>query len=404
MKKIYFSAVIILCIISSLSVSGQEEEKKYDLHGYLSLLPQYMWTKDNNYKQTELHNRINFFWYPTESLTFTAQLRTQLQYGDFVKMEAPESGIKTQGYFFPLSFNQTFGEKGLLSMVPDRLYMEYNHNKWDVKIGRQRINWGQTFVWNPNDIFNTYSFFDFDYTERPGADALRVQYYTGAASYFDAAVKIDSANKITAAGLYKFNIWSCDIQFLAGYYGYSNTTLPTNEKDNADIVAGFAFTWDFKGVSLRTEGSYFHPLKDSPDSDNVFLISTGLDYTLENQLSLSTEFLFLNRSSMPLGSDILAIYAAPLTVKSMAFTKYNLFAQAGYPITPLLNATLAGMLFRDKKINGYFIGPNIDFSVRDNISLSLFFQFFSLTIKDLPIIGDYTSKTNIAAIRLKWNF
>ena len=34
--------------------------------------------------------------------------------------------------------------------------------------GRQRINWGQTFVWNVNDVFNAYSYFDFDYKERPG--------------------------------------------------------------------------------------------------------------------------------------------------------------------------------------------------------------------------------------------
>ena len=40
-------------------------------------------------------------------------------------------------------------------------------------------------VWNPNDLFNAFSFVDFDYEERPGSDALRIQKYTG---YFHANI------------------------------------------------------------------------------------------------------------------------------------------------------------------------------------------------------------------------
>lgn len=32
-------------------------------------------------------------------------------------------------------------------------------------------------AWNPNDWFNTYNYFDFDYEERPGTDAIRVRVY-----------------------------------------------------------------------------------------------------------------------------------------------------------------------------------------------------------------------------------
>ena len=61
---------------------------------------------------------------------------------------------------------------------------------------RQRINWGQTLVWNPNDIFNAYSYFDFDYIERPGSDAIRLQYYPDYSSAIEMAVKADYENKI----------------------------------------------------------------------------------------------------------------------------------------------------------------------------------------------------------------
>jgi hypothetical protein len=59
----------------------------------------------------------------------------------------------------------------------NRLYLDWRKNNWQVRMGRQRINWGVNLVSNPNDLFNTYSFFDFDYTERPGADALRVKHF-----------------------------------------------------------------------------------------------------------------------------------------------------------------------------------------------------------------------------------
>ena len=52
----------------------------------------------------------------------------------------------------------------------ERLYIDYKGDDWNVRLGRQRINWGITTTWNPNDIFNTYNFLDFDYEERPGVD------------------------------------------------------------------------------------------------------------------------------------------------------------------------------------------------------------------------------------------
>jgi hypothetical protein len=61
-------------------------------------------------------------------------------------------------------------------------YLDYTAGKWQFRVGRQRINWGVNLVWNPNDVFNSFSYFDFDYEERPGSDAVRVQYYTGTTS------------------------------------------------------------------------------------------------------------------------------------------------------------------------------------------------------------------------------
>ena len=91
-----------------------------------------------------------------------------------------------------MSWNILTEKSFFLNTTIDRLWVDFNYGKLQVRAGRQRINWGQTLIWNPNDIFNAYSFFDFDYIERPGSDAVRVQYYPGSSSSVEAAVKVNS--------------------------------------------------------------------------------------------------------------------------------------------------------------------------------------------------------------------
>ena len=99
----------------------------------------------------------------------------------------------------------------------DRLYLDYVKGNLEVRLGRQRVNWGINTVWNPNDIFNAFTFTDFDYEERPGSDALRVKYYTGFASSIEIAVKAFDRKEDAVGGiLWKFNKWNYDFQALVG--------------------------------------------------------------------------------------------------------------------------------------------------------------------------------------------
>ncbi len=98
-----------------------------------------------------------------------------------------------------MSWNILNEQSFFLNTTVDRLWVDFNYDKFQARIGRQRINWGQTLIWNPNDIFNVYSFFEFDYIERPGSDAIRLQYYPDYSSAIELAVKADYDNRITAA-------------------------------------------------------------------------------------------------------------------------------------------------------------------------------------------------------------
>lgn len=418
MRRLFF--IITLISVIGYTLNGQEDSRlnNCSMNGYISGMPSLMWMKykdfstgtvtDSSAWQVLLHNRLNFEWYPTDNLITTIHLRNQLIGGEFVEAADFESGFKKENYFLPLTLYQTLGEQYVLSLSIDRAFLKYTYNNLEITAGRQRVNWGQTFVWNPNDLFNSYNFFDFDYPERPGADALRIQYYTSYSSSIDVAAKVDSSGNITGGGLFRFTKWNTEFQLLAGYFSQSNRlvlsdTLPAVEWEDKDIVGGLGFSGAVNNLSIRGEASYFFSLQDDDDIENQFLASITLDYSFTNQLLLMLEFFYNSNVQLP-GTSFLSFYAGTQNVKTLTFTKYNLFGQVSYPVTPIINTTLATMYFADENLMGFFIGPNIDFSLGDNLSLSTYFQFFAFRIENPFTLKNEWSNSNFAFLRLKWNF
>jgi hypothetical protein len=289
------------------------------------------------------------------------------------------------GYFNFFTNNIADGRSYVLNSSFDRAYLEYNNNNWVVTLGRQRINWGQSFAWNPNDIFNSYSFFDFDYEERPGSDALRVQYYPSFTSVADIAIKIDKNNNITAAGLYRFNKWNYDIQIIGGII------------DSSDYVIGTGWSGSIKDLAFNGEASYFHPQENFSDSTGITIISAGLSYMFGNSLNISIEgnyngyFDKLNISSF---NDL---YFMPLSVKTTSYSKFSWFGQISYPIHPLLNGSIAIMYFPSLG-NGYFLMPSLAYSVSDNFEFALYGQQFE------GKFGEQYDKMTMLFLRFRYSF
>lgn len=408
--KLKINLSIFFILLGINTVQAQEENSRIAFKGYLSGMPQISWntltldtiSQFDRADQYLLHNRLNFDWYPSDKITGTIQFRNQLMYGDFTKAHNIENGLHTESYFLPLTFILNYGEAGLLSISTDRAWLQYTHKDLEIKVGRQRINWGQTFVWNPNDIFNAYNFFDFDYVERPGADAIRTIYYPNYTSTVEVAAKLDSAANVTAAALYRFNKSGFDFQFLGGYYSQPAMNAMLQDDTDADWIGGVGITGDFKGISLRTEATYMHPTIDSRNEKEYFLWSIGLDYSFQNQLYISGEIFYSNNVELDLGSDINSLNNSSLTVKNLAFAKYNGFVQLSYPITPIITTTLSGMVFTDDKMTGFFFGPYLDYSIVDNLDLALYFQFFKFNYEFA--FGEIENQTSYAFLRLKWSF
>ena len=307
MKKL----ILLFCLAVPFTSNLRCQEgasPKVELNGYISGMPSVILMyipepgrdsyKDSILWQGLIHSRINIDWYPSASLTGSLQIRDQFIAGDMIENMGSDQYFNTDGYALPLTFKKTFNDEYFLSVAIDRAWIQYTYKNFEIKIGRQRINWGQTFVWNPNDLFNTYNFFDFDYPERPGADAFRLQYYPDYGSAIDLAAKIDSAGNITGGGLYRFTKWNTEFQVLGGYFQKSNKLgLPDGSSvswDDRDLLAGMGFSGGIKSVSLRGEMSYMHSVKQGVDSTNQFMASLAVDYTLANQLGMMFEALYIN--------------------------------------------------------------------------------------------------------------
>lgn len=317
-----------------------------------------------------IHNRLNLKGYINQNITFAAEFRNRLFTGDMVKGSPLLAGmIGSDPGWADLSWNVLNENSYLLNIKLDRLWMDFNYGKFQARIGRQRINWGQTLIWNPNDVFNAYSFFDFDYIERPGSDAVRLQYFPSSTSALEIAVKADNKNKITTAALYRFNRWGYDIQFLAGYTG------------SEDLMAGAGWSGTAGSFSFRGEASWFQPAGKSSGEKGTGIFTIGFDRSFKNNSTALLQSMFCNNPvSLENFTDV---YYGNLTAKQIAFSKFTLFGQYTYPVTPLFNISLSAMWFPD--LQGYYAGPSFDYSVAQNVDLSLYWQHFTTRAQNIDM-------------------
>ncbi len=389
MKKI---CLIIVTTLLAYGIHAQEKQSVFSsmtLNGYLKYMNTSMindvdsvWMVDNL-----VHNRLNYNWYMSEHVTFSAAMRNRLIYGDLVKFIPNYASTieDDNGYLSFLTNNISNGSSFVLNTTFDRAFFEINTNNWVITLGRQRINWGQAFAWNPNDIFNAYSFFDFDYEERPGSDALRVQYYPNFTSVAEMAIKIDKDNNITAAGLYRFNKWSYDIQVIGGI------------TDTSDVIVGAGWSgniWDF---GFNGELTYFHPQENFSDSTGIVILSAGLSYVFTNSLNISFEGNYNGYFEKINMSGFNDLYFMPLSVKTTSYSKFSWFGQITYPIHPLLNGTIAAMYFPSLG-NGYFLMPSLAYSASNNLEISLYGQRFE------GKFGGQYDKMTMLFLRFRYSF
>jgi hypothetical protein len=378
-------SLILVILFSGITVNAQDAGKALTARGYLTTMQSAVfedfdseWTNDNL-----VHNRLNFRLYAGSGLSFGMEMRNRVFTGDMVRLNPEYSDMMNEDNgWLDMSWNVIDKQSLLFNSFIDRLWLDYSGNNFQVRVGRQRINWGQTFVWNPNDVFNAYSYFDFDYPERPGSDAIRLQIFPSYSSTIELAAKLDSDENLSAAALYRFNKWGYDIQFLGGYVS------------GTDWVVGTGWSGSFGSISFRGEASWFQPNENFSDTTGTGLFTIGFDRSFSNNTMIQFELMYCNS---PLDfTDFGSFYNGNLSAKDLAFSKFSLFAAVQIPLTPLLNLGLSSIIYPE--LNGFFAGPSIDASLSENIDMSFFWQYFKA-----DMAGE-ESKINLAFLQIKYSF
>jgi len=381
MKKL---VVIFIIVIYAFSLVYSQQ--KFAINGYISQMGSAQFISDSNTAAWDyvFQNRINTSYKVSENFAAHLEFRNQFLWGETIKLvpDYAQNFAKDKGVV-DLNWNWYNSESTLLNTQIDRAYLDYTQNNFQFILGRQRINWGRSLVWNPNDIFNAYSYYEFDYPEKPGSDAVRAIYYSGTASSVEVVGKVDSANNLTIATLTKFNNWGYDIQFLGGY------------ANSQDFVIGAGWEGNIKSFALRGEFNYYYPEKNFSDTLGVFLASIGTDISFGKSLMFQAEFLYNDKKT--LAGSLNEFYAAPANSKSLSISEYNFFANVTYPITPILSVYSAAMYYTDQ--NGFFLMPGFDLSLTNNMNFSIIYQYFNI-----ETFNNERLALNLAFARLKWNF
>lgn len=380
---------ILLLFVCCLSFDLQAQDnttrvKKYEFSGYIKYMTTANFLDKADLIVTDqlIHERTNFRWWPHPNLKFDIEVRNRIHFGQLVQLTPNFASYLNNDDIYDMSWIVVERKSLVWHMMLDRAFVDYTKNKWQVTVGRQRINWGISLIWNPNDIFNAYNFYDFDYEERQGSDAVRIQYYTGVASSIEIAGKVATKKEdVVAALLWKVHKGSYDMQVLGGVA-------------HQDITLGGGWAGNIKNAGFKGEFNYFHPY-EKLDSFGVFTGTIGFDYSFPNSLFLVTGYLYNSNGSYH--PNILNIVLFDVSAKNLSPYTHSFLVQASYPVTPLLNVGLATVYSPGDQ--AMFLNPTLTYSIKENWSIDLVSQmFFALSSNKYDLLG------NSLFMRIKWSY
>lgn len=386
---------------------GQQDQASnrpsFVLNGYTKYLQNTSFAAIPDYpiSLTFFHNRLNAKYYLGDSWTIATEMRNRLFFGEQLKLDSGFADqIDVQPGLLDLSIRWVDDRSVLLHTIFDRAYVDYVQGKWEVRLGRQRINWGIATTWNPNDLFNALNFLDFDYEERPGNDAIRIQYYPGVLSRVELAYAPGrTPGQTVAALLYRFNVKAYDIQTLAGYY-------------QGELALGGGWDGSIGTAGFKGEATYFHPIDEIdgalPDSVDSWQITTGADYAFNNGLYISLGILYNSNGDRTLSNPAVgnSVFAGSSpSPKNLFPAAWTIVATGSKPINPLTTASFSVLYAPNGNLSPTLQGPlllvlpTVTYSITENWDLDLIGQSFFAEQNET-----FTHFITSAFFRIKWSF
>lgn len=317
--------------------------------------------------------RLNLFWYPSDGLSGTVQARNLLIYQENIKLNQEFLGSLTNdSYYFDLKAEWNEKDDWYAFTEIDRFNINWVYKDIEVILGRQRIAWGTCLVWNPTDLFNPFDVLDFDYEERPGTDAIHMQYYTGPLSQFNVAFTPGRTSfDVIYAGRYAMNYMNYDMALIGGWQ--------RNSLKLAGNWAGEIWDGGFRGEILYTDPDITYTIINlNPDDfTNLFVernvqtaywtLAFSYDYTFENSFYLHTEYIYNGLGTTGKAGyrryDIL--YTGEITP-----ARHSIFQEFAYQISSLLRGSF--FIIYNPTDYSWIAAPSLQYSLANNWEVYLF--------------------------------
>lgn len=384
MIKKYSGLLLIVLFILQGTLAAQSITPYFK--GYLKELGSFSLSNDLNtvHYDNIIHNRLESRFSFESGFEIKADLRTRLINGFTVENVPGYADIlDNDPGFVDMSLILVDKDKAIVHTAIDRLQLSYYSEKWDVVLGRQRVNWGKSMVWNPNDLFNAYSYLDFDYEERPGTDALTVQYSWSYASSLQLGYKFGkSLDESVIAFMARGNVGDYDFQLITGNY-------------LDKLVLGAGWTGYLHNAGFNGEISYFRSRENFIDESGHIAATVGSDYMFSNSLYLSGELLY--NGGWNSNSNALAQLSQPPTADNLFISETGFFVNSNYPLTALTNLSFGVMGSFTESV--FVFIPQVSYSVTENLD----FLVLSQLLKG-NALQNATNTPNVLFFRLKWSF
>lgn len=377
-------------LIGALLLGGATWAQQWRVSGYWRTMPswtQITFLEVEPMSQAYLHQRTNVR-YKHGAFTVRLEARTRLFYGSQVaRTPGFAEGIGTDAGIWDGSWNWWEAEQGVANTLIDRALVSYRNGPWRVDVGRQRINWGRHTVWNPNDLFNAYNFFDFDYAERPGTDAVRVRRAVGGngMNEVELAVRpggVDRASLV--AGLFRFNVKGVDGQILAAHI------------EGAPAV-GAAGSVGWGPLAFKGEATAFGASPTWGDSA-IWSGTVGVEATWG-----AGNFAQLAVLRTPGVGGLVLTGSATQTQQPWALLPFGLttMAQIQVPISPRFRAGTALLYAPEER--ALIAMPTVTFDAARNLTASCVVQHVRMPSPFFPN-GNLEPLTTSVFFSLQWNF
>jgi hypothetical protein len=349
--------------------------------GYLKELEWVRFEKDFTHAAATnlVHNRINVRWSSEETWSGRFEVRNRFYWGDDVKtIPGFKQQLRNASEGVNLSTCWFSTRSTILHTNVERLWLEYKRQKWNIRAGRQRINWGITNTWNPNDLFNTYNFLDFDYEERSGSDAIKGQFLISDLSNVELAAAGTGSRPIIAAK-YFTNYHNYDLQWNAGVY------------ENI-FTAGFGWAGSIKNAGFKGEVQFY--ANDNDGISRILMVLEG-DYAFKNGWYLSSSFLY-NEKGIVRPPEDFALPVPQASPRNLMPTKWNIIVNSSKEFTPIFSGSMN--VVYAPGTNLLILFPSFRYNLKTNWDLDLVWQsFFAETTT-------FKALSHTAFLRVKWSF